>query len=75
MYNIVLREMPTKIKACMVKNSDGTFTIVLNSCLDNIQLLEGCLHELRHIENNDYQFDIVDAIEEAAHRQRKDDIP
>ncbi len=51
---VIYADMPTTIKAYTVINSDNTYTIVLNSRLNREQHLLSYYHEMKHIENNDY---------------------
>lgn len=51
---VIYADMPTTIKAYTVINSDNTYTIVLNSRLSREQHLLSYYHEMKHIENNDY---------------------
>lgn len=47
--------MPTTIKAYTVMNNDDTYTIVLNAKLSDEQHLKSYHHEMKHIENGDYE--------------------
>ena len=51
---VIYADMPTTIKAYTEINSDNTYTIVLNSRLSREQHLLSYYHEMKHIENNDY---------------------
>lgn len=51
---VIYADMPTTIKAYTVANSDNTYTIVLNSRMSREQHLISYYHEMKHIENNDY---------------------
>ena len=67
--NIVLSNMPTTIKAYTVYNADGTYTIVINARLSNEQQRMSCYHEMRHIQNGDYDKEIdVGLLEIYAHQ-------
>ena len=54
--NLIYADMPTTIKAYTMHCNDDTYTytIVLNSrhCLE--QLMQSYHHEMKHIENGDY---------------------
>lgn len=52
--NVVFADMPTRIKAFTRKNSDSSYTIVLNSLLSREQNLLSYQHEIDHIQNGDY---------------------
>ena len=40
--------------AAVVDNSDGTFTVFLNTRFDEAALAQALRHELRHLEENDF---------------------
>ncbi len=54
-YNIILKDMPTTVKAATVTNSDGTFTIIINSKLNYEQQCKSFQHEILHIINYDFE--------------------
>lgn len=64
---VVLYNLPTSIKGYTVKNIDDTYTILLNSRLTYEQNVKSYKHELKHINNNDFDKDNVDLIEIDAH--------
>ncbi len=65
-----LYDLPTRIKGFVRKNSDETYTIVINSRISYESQLECYKHEMGHIENGDFDKDIpVDEIEAEAHRR------
>lgn len=64
---IQMIDMPHRIKAHVVPNNDGTYTIFLNSRLSFEQQQESYIHELRHIYNNDFGEQDVSTIEFLAH--------
>ena len=70
--NIIYADMPTTIKAYTMHCNDDTYTIVLNSrhCLE--QLMKSYHHEMKHIENGDYdnQCNDVQLIEIFAHEEQ-----
>ncbi len=61
----------------VVKNEDGSFTILINSRLSHRGQLEAYHHAMSHIENNDFEKTDVQTIETAAHEteQRQADTP
>lgn len=68
MINVVLMNLPNRIKAVHVNNSDGSHTIVLNKQLNWEQQQEGYGHEMAHINNDDISSaDDVELIELLAH--------
>lgn len=68
--NVIYANMPATIKAYTVNNNDDTYTVVLNSRLNREQHLISYHHEMRHIENGDYdkQCKDVQLIEIFAHK-------
>ncbi len=60
--------MPTTIRSFVVSNNDMTFTIMLNARISSEQQLKAYKHELRHIQNGDYdKLCSADLIELNAH--------
>lgn len=61
--------LPTSIASFVVTNSDATFTIILNSRLCRERLVLAYEHELKHIQNGDYDRKCgVDLVEVYAHK-------
>ncbi len=52
--NTILADMPAAIKAYTVCNADMSYTIVVNARLNFEHQLLAYHHEMRHIENCDY---------------------
>lgn len=52
--NTILADMPATIGAYTVSNADMSFTIVLNARLSYERQLLAYHHEMKHIENGDY---------------------
>jgi len=52
--NTRLIDLPTTIRGLCKKNSDGSFTILLNARLNLEQQQCTYLHEIKHIENGDF---------------------
>lgn len=52
--NTILADMPGSISAYTISNADLSYTIVLNSRLNFERQLKAYHHEMRHIENGDY---------------------
>lgn len=69
--NILYVDMPTTIKAYTVCCDDDTYTIVLNARHSMEQLMLAYHHEMKHIENGDYDKPDKDVhvIEIFAHRE------
>ena len=59
----------TKINEVVLKNDDGTFTVLLNSKFNEEQLREAYEHAVNHIRNNDFEKISVQSIETEAHQQ------
>ena len=53
--NVYFVELPCRIKGYVCKNEDDTHTIILNSRLSIEQNKQTYVHELNHIENNDFE--------------------
>lgn len=68
-YRVVIRKCPPKVKAFVVKNrAEDYCTIVIDSDLDERGRIEAYMHELRHMERNDFETErIADAAEQTAH--------
>ena len=54
--NIILiyQKMPFHIRALTHKNEDGSYTIIINKNISAERQKEAVLHELTHIEGNDF---------------------
>lgn len=66
--NTVFANMPSTIKAYTVANADMSYTIVLNARLNYESQLLAYHHEMKHIENADYDKKCsADLIEYYAH--------
>lgn len=68
-YRVVIRKCPPKVKAFVVKNrAEDYCTIVIDSDLDERGRIEAYMHELRHMERNDFESGrSADAAEQTAH--------
>lgn len=69
-HNIQYCDLPTTVHSFVRANPDDTYTIVINARLSNDARLEAYNHELEHIKNGDFDYDInsdVDQIELQAH--------
>lgn len=53
--NVIFADMPGTISAYSVSNPDLSYTIVINSRLTRERQLMAYHHEMRHIENGDYE--------------------
>ena len=69
--NTILANLPNTIGAYTVANTDLSYTIVLNARLSYERQLLACHHEMKHIENGDYNKRCsADLIERYAHACR-----
>lgn len=66
--NTFLIDMPTQVKGQTVKNDDGSYSVFLNTKLSHEQHLLTYAHELRHIEDGDFEKENVQDIEEQCHK-------
>mgnify|MGYP006866776361 CR=1 FL=1 len=65
--NTIEAALPTTIPAYVVANPDDTFTIVLNSRMTFERRMQSYWHELKHIQNGDYERHSADFLELRAH--------
>lgn len=63
---VLLMDMPPTIHG-FIKETDGYYTIVINSRLSRDMQQQCFLHELEHLENNDFEKDNADEIERMRH--------
>ncbi len=54
-YTIILKDMPTTVRAITVKNEDDSYTIIVNSKLNYEQQHISFEHEIHHIQNCDFE--------------------
>jgi len=66
---IHLKDMPHGIWGHCNPNPDGSYTILINAKLSNDMQKQVYLHELYHINNNDFEKNNVDTIEYYAHKK------
>lgn len=67
-YNTILMQLPTSVRGFTKGNADGSYTIVLNACLDHETQLKTCKHELEHILEDDLNSEAsVQKIESVRH--------
>lgn len=74
--NTKLMDLPCKVRGFCTRsideNGEEHYTIVLNSALSLEQQRETYLHELGHVERDDFSLDCTaDAIERMAHDDRR----
>ena len=66
--NTLLVDLPGTIKAFVAKDTDDFYTIYLNSRLSHEQNIVSFIHEMEHIENDDFYNDLTaDQIEMVRH--------
>lgn len=65
--NVVLLDFPNPGNEMVFENDDGSFTIMINSRLSHDTQLIAYHHAMKHIKNNDFQKNDVQAIETVAH--------
>lgn len=52
--NIVITRLTPHVKAMTTPNDDGTYTIIVNDHLSREEAIREIVHELTHIEGNDF---------------------
>lgn len=52
--NIVITRLTPNVKAMTTPNDDGTYTIIVNDHLSRKEAVKEIVHELTHIEGNDF---------------------
>lgn len=65
--NTFLLDMDVLIPEHVIANSDGSYTVLLNSRLSRERQLEAFSHAMEHIERNDFEKSDSDNIEFNAH--------
>lgn len=53
-YFVYYEKFPLSIRGLVTTNDDGTFSIYLNSRLPDAWQLMAYIHEVRHIQNDDF---------------------
>lgn len=61
--NVQLIDMPTSVKGHTVNNSDDSYTIFINSRINQEQRILAYKHELDHIKQDDFKKSNVQSIE------------
>ena len=72
--NIILiyQQMPFHVRALTHKNDDGSYTIIINKNISTERQKEAVLHELTHIEGNDFSAESqATLLEEMVRRNNK----
>ena len=65
--NCNIINFPNSGNEMVIKNEDGTYTILINAKLSDQGRLKAYKHALRHIENDDFEKKHVQEIEASAH--------
>lgn len=58
-HNVQYIDLPTTIHSFVKSNPDGSYTIAINARLSNDGRLKAYDHEIHHIQNGDYDYDIT----------------
>lgn len=64
--------MPFHVRALTHKNDDGSYTIIINKNISTERQKEAVLHELTHIEGNDFSAESQATLLEEMVRQNTD---
>lgn len=75
--NIVLiyHELPNTVHALTHANDDGSYTILINANLCHERQMAAVLHELTHIQGNDFtREEQADLLEKMIHTQKQDTV-
>ena len=67
--NVQLLDMDTMIPEHLIKNDDDSYTIFLNARLSRDSQLKSYYHALRHIKEDDFYKENIQAIESEAHNR------
>jgi len=65
---VIYEDLPGRVKAFVVKNQDGSHTIIINARLNFMQQQQAYTHEMNHIDNDDFEKENINLIEYYAHR-------
>lgn len=68
-YNVVLLNNTGRVPGSVWKNSDDSYTIFIDARLNTIEQKKVFLHEMNHIQKNDFEKNDVQEIEMKAHRR------
>lgn len=71
MEKVVYEDLPCRVRGFCIKNDDGTHTIFINAKLNMEQQKEVYLHEKRHMINEDFEKEDIDALEYLVHNHEK----
>lgn len=65
--NVQFIDMDTKIPEHLIRNTDDSYTILLNSKLSREEHLKSYIHAMKHIMGDDFSKENADKIEFDAH--------
>ncbi len=69
---LVYQDMPSAVRALTHANDDGSYAILINSRLCYERQIEAVLHELTHIQGNDFTSEEqADLLEQMLHTQKQ----
>lgn len=66
-YNVILLDDTGGVPGSVWYNSDDTYTIFIDAKLNEIEQRKVFLHEMRHIQENDFEKHNIQQIESDAH--------
>lgn len=67
-YNVILLDDARGVPGSVWHNSDDTYTIFIDAKLNEIEQRKVFMHEMKHIQENDFEEDNVQEIELKAHQ-------
>lgn len=70
--NIVITRLTPHVKAMTTPNDDGAYTIIVNDHLSREEAIKEIVHELTHIEENDFSAEIQATLLEEMVRRNTD---
>lgn len=70
--NIVITRLTPHVKAMTTPNDDGTYTIIVNDHLSREEAIKEIVHELTHIEGNDFSREVQATLLEEMVRRNTD---
>ncbi len=70
--NIVITRLTPHVKAMTTPNDDGTYTIIVNNHLSREEAIKEIVHELTHIEGNDFSREVQATLLEEMVRRNTD---
>lgn len=69
---LIYQKMPFHVRALTHKNDDGSYTIIINKNISTERQKEAVLHELTHIQGNDFtNEEQADLLEKMLHAQKQ----